>query len=183
MNSILTSLHHGTCMKRWLTACCAVMLFAVCAPSVAPAPSDIPGRGTGSILAAPQPYAIGKTVAVPGTCYSIGTSTPGDVVYLAGDLPLIISVPHGGSLSPNIPSRKGRCGFINTNDDDATIDLALDIVAAIRTSTNGGYPHVIINNLSRTKIDQNRERGKDCNPTTGRGERRGWTSTNASSSQ
>lgn len=117
----------------------------------------------------PAPFTVGKTNAMPGSLYSISASTPGDVVYLAGDLPVIISVPHGGCLAPDIPDRKASWGFINKDDDDATIELALDIVEAIRKKTGGNYPHVVINNLARAKIDQNREWGKDGNPTTGRG--------------
>ena len=126
-------------------------------------------RGNTFTLPAPTPFTVGKTIAVPGTLYSIDTSATGDVVYLAGNLPLIISVPHGGMLEPAIPERKGSWGFINKQDDVATIDLACDLVKAIMDRTNGKYPHVVINNISRTKIDQNRGWGEDRNPTGGRG--------------
>ncbi len=169
MNSNRTARYQGPRIKRRHAALFAVMMMASC---IGPAETASPARtgpAASPVSAAPAPYTPGATVPVPGTFYSMADSTPGDVVYLAGDLPVIISVPHGGSLSPDIPSRAKRCSIINTNDDDATIDLALDIVKAIRNATDGGYPHVIMNNLSRTKIDQNRDRGQDCNPTTGRG--------------
>ncbi|MBN2161156.1 MAG: hypothetical protein JW807_17345 [Spirochaetes bacterium] len=122
-----------------------------------------------SAIGPPAPFTVGKTAAAPGSLYYIATSIPGDVIYLAGNLPLIISVPHGGGLSPDIPDRKASWGFINKNNDDATIELALDIVRAIGEKTGGKFPHVVINNLTRAKIDQNRGWGKDGNPTTGRG--------------
>lgn len=95
----------------------------------------------------------------------------GDVVYLRGNLPIIITVPHGGTATPHeIPDRSSGCGeIVNTNDDVHTIDLACDIVEAIRNVSGGKLPHVIINNLSRKKIDQNRGWGEDCNPVDGRG--------------
>lgn len=120
-------------------------------------------------LPAPTPFIFGKTNAVPGTLYSMDTSASGDVVYLAGNLPLIISVPHGGTLTPAIPDRKGSWGFINKQDDVATINLARELIKAIMDKTNGKYPHAVMNNLSRTKIDQNRGWGEDRNPTSGRG--------------
>lgn len=124
------------------------------------------------VLPEASPFTIGKTVPVPGKLYSIDTSKSGDVVYLAGNLPLIISVPHGGERVPSdIPDRKGFCDgmVINRNNDVKTIELAYDIINAIREKTHGKYPHVIINTLSRTQIDQNRGWGVDCNPITGRG--------------
>ena len=94
-----------------------------------------------------------------------------DVVYLEGNLPIIITVPHGGTASPGaIPDRNPLClGGISTGNDVATIDLAYDIVEAIKNISHGKSPHVIINNLSRSKIDQNRGWGEDCNPVKGRG--------------
>lgn len=76
------------------------------------------------------------------------------VEYMAGNLPLIISVPHGGALTPpDIPDRK--CGD-ETVTDSYTINLALEIRDAIFSIT-GLYPHIIINNLKRTKLDANRD--------------------------
>jgi hypothetical protein len=154
---------------------CTVLLIcaALCiSPGTAPAEktvSNLADRDNTCFLQAPTPFTVGKTVAVPGTIYSIDTSASGDVVYLAGNLPLIISVPHGGTLAPPIPERKGPWGFINKQDDVGTIDLACDLIRAIMDRTNGKYPHVVINNISRAKIDQNRGWGEDRNPTSGRG--------------
>ncbi len=125
---------------------CAAVLLASCKPSLSPETKR-------SLLLA----MIGQ----------------GDVVYHAGNLPVIITVPHGGTAAPDdIPDRVSECGtIINTNDDVNTIDLALDIVEALLNISGGKSPYVIINTLSRQKIDQNRGFGEDCNPVSGRGGR------------
>lgn len=89
------------------------------------------------------------------------TFTPGNsyfgrnnyIEYMAGNMPLVISVPHGGATAPSeIPDR--TCGD-ETVTDSYTIDLAKEIRDAVYTIT-GCYPHIIINNLKRTKLDANR---------------------------
>lgn len=152
-----------------IAASCALLAFTACGLPGVTATKDASVGPAPTPWTAPQPYTIGSTVASPGEVYSIDTSMPGDVVYLAGDMPLIITVPHGGSIERGIPERKGFPGFINKNNDDATIELALEIEKGIREITHGRRPHVIINNLARVMIDQNRGHGEDANPTTGRG--------------
>lgn len=74
---------------------------------------------------------------------------------LVGDMPLVISVPHGGNVRPDgIPDR--TCPDITTVRDLNTIELALAISDEFK-ETYGKRPYVIINHLSRVKIDQNRE--------------------------
>ncbi len=75
------------------------------------------------------------------------------IEYIAGNSPFIISAPHGGSLVPDeIPDRT-----IGTTTKDAnTEDLAREIQTAYFALT-GKYPHVIINQLHRIKLDANRE--------------------------
>lgn len=77
------------------------------------------------------------------------------IEYLAGNSPVIISVPHGGSLKPTeIPDRDcDGCVYVN---DAYTVNLAKEIKEAYYTAT-GTYPHIIINNLHRTKLDANRD--------------------------
>jgi Big-like domain-containing protein/Calx-beta domain-containing protein len=84
------------------------------------------------------------------------------ITYIAGDLPLILSCTHGGTLEPaEIPNRvctstgcnPGGVGFAS---DFATRDLTLAISDAIFILT-GHRPHVVINELNRTKLDANRE--------------------------
>jgi autotransporter-associated beta strand protein len=80
------------------------------------------------------------------------------IEYIAGDLPIIVSAPHGGTLAPSeIPDRD--CTGIS--DCSTTTDSNLDDLAAkVRTEVQnrvGHVPHVIICHLKRIKVDCNRE--------------------------
>jgi hypothetical protein len=76
------------------------------------------------------------------------------VTFLPGDMPLIISIPHGGYLMPDeIPERP--CVNCAKNQDIYTLEIGLGMRDAIYRMT-GHYPHVIINNLHRTRLDPNR---------------------------
>ncbi len=89
----------------------------------------------------------------------------GYVEYIAGNLPIVLSVPHGGYLEPtSIPDR--TCNGCSTVRDAYTQDLARELQAAIHQKT-GCYPHLIINLLHRKKFDANRDIGDaaDGNPT------------------
>jgi len=95
-------------------------------------------------IAFAQPY-------VPGVSY-FGRANY--IEYMAGNLPLIITVPHGGGLTPGeIPDR--TCGD-ETVTDSYTIELARSIQEEI-TEVTGCFPHVIICHLKRTKLDANRD--------------------------
>ncbi len=97
-----------------------------------------------------QDVALSQTF-VPGTSY-FGRNNY--IEYIAGNFPLIISVPHGGAVAPSeIPDR--TCGD-ETVTDSYTINLAREIYDAVFNLT-GCYPHLIINNLKRTKLDANRD--------------------------
>jgi hypothetical protein len=81
------------------------------------------------------------------------------VEYIAGDLPIIFSVPHGGELKPReIPDRtcKGRSADCATIGDAYTEELGLAVREAFR-SYFGHSPHLVICHLRRTKLDCNRE--------------------------
>jgi len=96
------------------------------------------------LVASSQPY-------IPGVSY-FGRNNY--IEYIAGNIPLIISVPHGGNLTPSeIPDRV--CGD-ETVTDSYTAELGRELSAAINKIT-GCYPHIIICNLKRTKLDANRE--------------------------
>jgi len=74
------------------------------------------------------------------------------VEFVAGDFPLVISVPHGGATAPTkIPDRTGI-----TVTDSNTIDLARAISLAF-ASRVGRRPHLVICHLRRTKLDANRD--------------------------
>jgi N-formylglutamate amidohydrolase len=79
----------------------------------------------------------------------------GYIEYIAGDLPIIITAPHGGTLEPSeIPDRTGS--DITVARDVNTQELARTIGNVFATR-GGGRPHLIIVRLHRTKIDANRE--------------------------
>lgn len=88
------------------------------------------------------------------------------IEYIPGNLPIIISAPHGGvkqsgstigginypDNDSSLPDR--NCGS-NERDDNTEI-LVREIQAEIFSLTSC-YAHVIINNLHRSKLDPNRE--------------------------
>ena len=89
---------------------------------------------------------------VPGQVY-YGTDSL--IEYRAGNLPIILSAPHGGYETPGaLPDRV--CSGCVTIRDSYTQELTREIEGALRFHT-GCYPHVIINRLHRKKLDANRE--------------------------
>ena len=76
------------------------------------------------------------------------------VEYIAGNLPIIISAPHGGHLKPtSIPDR--NCEHCVYGKDSYTQELIRAVKDAIHRKT-ACYPHIIINRLHRIKFDANR---------------------------
>ena len=77
------------------------------------------------------------------------------IEYQAGNLPIILSAPHGGGLRPDdIPDRDcSGCVYVR---DSYTQELAREVSAAIQQKT-GCFPHMIINRLHRVKLDANRD--------------------------
>ncbi len=97
----------------------------------------------------------------PGQSY-FGTN--GYVEYMAGNLPIILTAPHGGLLSPvSIPDRD--CVGCTTVNDFNTQELARAFAEAIHVRT-GCWPHIIFNKLHRRKLDANRDlpEAADGNP-------------------
>lgn len=77
------------------------------------------------------------------------------IEYKCGNLPIILSSPHGGYETPAIlPDR--ICTGCVTQRDSYTQELTRQIEASILFKT-GCYPHVIINRIHRRKLDANRE--------------------------
>jgi hypothetical protein len=88
----------------------------------------------------------------PGTTY-YGRVGVQYIEYIAGNMPLIISAPHGGtSLPSELPDR--TYGTFDT--DMSTDNLAREVRTAV-FNRYGRYPHVIICNIDRQKIDCNRD--------------------------
>lgn len=98
---------------------------------------------------------------MPGITYWDST---GFVEYHAGNLPIILSAPHGGNWSPDsIPDRDcSGCSYLM---DSYTRIITYDLVDKIHQIT-GCYPHMIMNRLHRKKFDANRdiEEAADGNP-------------------
>ena len=95
-------------------------------------------------------------LALQSNCFSqtkvYGTNSY--VEYRVGTLPIVITVPHGGFLTPSlIPDR--TCNDPVTVTDAYTIETAEKISAALFSAT-GFYPHIVICNLNRSKLDCNR---------------------------
>jgi N-formylglutamate amidohydrolase len=118
------------------------------------------GEGTTSIIAELGSVTATATLEVwvdpvvgvyePGTSYF---GRRGYVEYIPGTLPLVLSAPHGGSLTPpEIPDRSW--GTVVT--DSRTAETLLAVRDALIELT-GRAPHVVISHLRRTKLDPNRE--------------------------
>ena len=93
-----------------------------------------------------------STVPTPVVVY-----TPGDLVsdgqgyiqYRVGNTPVIITVPHDGTLVPsNMADRIGDVErAVNTRK------VAEQFAVFFNANSNGLFPHIIYNNVSRTKLD------------------------------
>lgn len=82
------------------------------------------------------------------------------IEIIVGDMPLVISVPHGGFMEPeSIPDRDckgvGNGRFVKGVDGN-TIETARAIQAAFQEIYNK-TPYIVISNIARTKVDQNRD--------------------------
>ncbi len=76
------------------------------------------------------------------------------IEYVVGDLPLVLSAPHGGYLFPtDIEDRT----WGTTGRDTNTQETARAISDAFAERFSGGRPHIIICHLARIKLDANRE--------------------------
>ncbi|MFK7932341.1 MAG: hypothetical protein AB8G22_02455, partial [Saprospiraceae bacterium] len=92
-----------------------------------------------------QPFIAGNTYY----------DSTGFVEYRAGNLPIILSAPHGGDLRPDtIPDRDcSGCSYVQ---DRYTKPITEGVYDAFVAAT-GCYPHAIINLLHRVKFDANRD--------------------------
>lgn len=75
------------------------------------------------------------------------------IEYRPGELPVVLTSPHGGSLLPaSIPDRKEGVTAKDLNTQELTFALSDAFFAA-----TGKRPHVIASHLHRRKLDPNRE--------------------------
>lgn len=111
----------------------------------------------GGSATAPTSSASTSSATNPSCAGTVGVKCVGTnsyVDYTPGNLPIVISVPHGGALAPTTIA--DRTGSVTTVTDTNTIELAQAIVAAFQSRT-GKTPHLIVCELKRTKLDANRE--------------------------
>jgi hypothetical protein len=92
-----------------------------------------------------QPYQFGKTYLDPEGWNGL----------MVGNMPLVISVPHGGTINLDDIEDRSRQGSV-TVTDSYTKELALEI-ASIMDKYYGYKPYLVVCNLIRKDIDQNRE--------------------------
>lgn len=138
----------GTAMNRMWRVVAAGIIAALAAGLY-----SCGGSSTPASPSAPQAPAAPAVEYIPGQTY-VGRN--GYVEFQAGDLPIIVSAPHGGSLEPaEIPNRT----IGTTTTDTATEDLARQLAVALRTGT-GQSASLVVCRLRRTKIDVNREIGE-----------------------
>jgi hypothetical protein len=125
----------------------------------------IASLGCGGVTDPPSSVAI-RVAEGPSLAIAPGPYTPGQsyfgrnnyIEYVAGNAPVIYSAPHGGALTPaEIPDRAAsRCGGSATTTTDLN---TIELVRAMRArhfGRFGTYPHIIINHLTRRKLDANR---------------------------
>jgi len=107
-------------------------------------------------------FLLGFTViySLFGQAYFPGKTYYSDqeyIEYFSGNMPLILTIPHGGYLVPSqIPNR--NCAECVTVMDANTQELGRYILEEIKKATGGNcLPHLVINRLRRTKLDANRD--------------------------
>jgi len=98
------------------------------------------------------------SILCPGQAYQFGKSysdSEGWTSLTVGNMPLVISVPHGGML--DLDSVEDRnCADAVTVTDSYTKELAREIEAVMQ-KFYGLKPYIVVCNLRRKEVDQNRE--------------------------
>ena len=117
----------------------------------APDSTPRPDMGTGPCTGPPPPTWKYET----GEAYF---GRKNYIEFIAGDLPVVISSPHGGSLKPSeIKDRTYGVLGQDSNSQEYTREVAHYLL-----KLTGRRPHVIINRLYRKKLDANREIKEAC---------------------
>lgn len=124
-----------------------VLLVALAAAACSDGPTDTKTPVT--------PPPVVPVTYVPGQSY-FGRNDY--IEYIAGNAPVILSAPHGGSLTPtSIADRTASaCGGAATTVTDANTQELVRTMQSRFFARYGKYPHVIISRLSRRKLDPNR---------------------------
>ncbi len=116
-------------------------------------------QGVTDIIASAGPVSDTARLEVylpPGYQFEVGErylGRHGYIEYIVGDVPIVVSAPHGGGLEPlELPDRS----YGTTGRDRNTRELARAVAKAVRLRT-GRQIHLIISHLHRRKLDPNRE--------------------------
>ena len=96
-------------------------------------------------------WAIGQGTAIPTMIDKEGWTG-----YLPGTMPLVISVPHGGTINLSEIADRSCEGAV-TVTDSYTKELAIEIADYLQ-KFHSKNPYLIICNLIRKDIDQNRDK-------------------------
>tara|TARA_B100000700_G_C15043982_1_gene856873 strand:- start:551 stop:1576 length:1026 start_codon:yes stop_codon:yes gene_type:complete len=92
---------------------------------------------------------LGQQTFVPGQSY-FGQNNY--IEYIAGNLPIIIGVPHGGTLTPsNLPV------IHNRGVDNGSFETSHLLYDSIVSHTDGCFPHMIISHLHPSVMNPVRE--------------------------
>ena len=79
------------------------------------------------------------------------------VASLDGDLPIILSAPHGGrNAVPDVPARQGKGVKKFVAKPDTDTDLVTEELATAIAKITGNRPYVVISRFERKFIDANR---------------------------
>ncbi len=104
----------------------------------------------------PDTKAVRRCSSLPSWKYKAGETYWGRkdyIQYLAGELPIILSAPHGGTIIPSeIPARTYGTTVLDTGSHQLSLEVAHEIYRL-----TGKRPHLIICRLSRTRLDANRD--------------------------
>lgn len=128
--------------------------------------ADAQGRASTTWFLGPQPAAASRLRASSGSAQVELTADAGRpasgatyfgrnqyIESISGDLPIIISAPHGGTLVPEeIPDRTS-----GTTVRDLNTEELARLVGDTLEARTGARPHLVITRLRRTKLDANRE--------------------------
>ena len=91
----------------------------------------------------------GQQIFIPGVSYFDQNNY---IEYIAGNLPIIIVVPHGGTLlPPNLPV------IHNRGVDNGSFETSYLLYDSIVYHTNGCFPHMIISHLHPSVMNPVRE--------------------------
>ena len=114
----------------------------------------MPAASAGVLLLAAASWAFGAQDPDGAGAGAVRFGSSGCVEYQPGTMPLIITIPHGGTREPaDMPD---RISATQARYDTNSLELGRALSKAVRYRT-GKTPHVIITHVHRKKLDTNRD--------------------------